>query len=100
MNTVLVQIKAILNSRPLTPMSSDPSDLIAITPSHFLIGRTPLLPSSEVNNDDATRIHSLSHKMRIQTLKGHFWKRYKSEYIAELQKRQKWRRQGEQLTLQ
>lgn len=38
--------------------------------------------------------------MRIQTLKGHFWKRYKSEYIAELQKRQKWRRQEEQLTLE
>ncbi|CAH2109067.1 unnamed protein product [Euphydryas editha] len=99
MNTVLVQIEAILNSRPLTPMSSDPSDLIALTPSHFLIGRTALLPSSEVNNDDATKIHSLSRYMRIQTLKGHFWKLYKSEYIAELQKRQKWRRQGEQLRL-
>lgn len=39
-NTLIVQIESVLNSRPMTPLSSDPQDLSPLTPSHFLIGRT------------------------------------------------------------
>ena len=35
--TLLTQIEAVLNSRPLCPNPSHPRDLIPLTPSHFLI---------------------------------------------------------------
>ena len=39
LSTLFHQIEACLNSRPLTAMSDHATDLQAITPGHFLIGR-------------------------------------------------------------
>ncbi|XP_039309960.1 uncharacterized protein LOC120358767 [Solenopsis invicta] len=44
--TVLTQIEAILNSRPLSPLSNAPDELDMLTPGHFLI-RTSLLSLPE-----------------------------------------------------
>ncbi|XP_018393393.1 PREDICTED: uncharacterized protein LOC108772368 [Cyphomyrmex costatus] len=46
--TVLVQIEACLNSRPLSPLSSNPLDLQPLTPGHFLTG-APLTSLPEVD---------------------------------------------------
>ena len=36
--TLFIQFEAVLNSRPLSSMSSEPKDLEPHTPDHFLIG--------------------------------------------------------------
>lgn len=88
--TVLQQIESILNSRPLSPLSSSPLDVSPLTPGHFLIGR----PLVSLPDPDLTEIkeNRLSKYQRIQQMTQHFWKRWYKEYISELQSRQKWNR--------
>ncbi|XP_050293812.1 uncharacterized protein LOC126734295 [Anthonomus grandis grandis] len=95
--TLLVQIEAVLNSRPLSPLSADPSDYAPLTPSHFLIGR----PVMMVPEADYTELpeNRLSHFEQIQRLQQHFWRRWSLEYISELQQRLKWRTNYDQLNI-
>lgn len=86
--TVVIQIEAILNSRPLTPMTSDPNDLEALTPGHFLIG-VPLTTLPEPGVADSN-INSLKKFRQIQHIQQHFWKRWSCEYLHLLQQRMKW----------
>ena len=88
LNTLLIQIEAIVNSRPISPISSDPDDLMPLTPAHFLIGRSlTSLPESVYQNK---RIPMEQNWKATQSLRAHFWKRWKSEYLNNLQRREKW----------
>lgn len=95
--TLLVQIEAVLNSRPLSPLSNDPSDCTPLTPYHFLIGR----PITTVPDPDFIQVpeNRLSHFQQIQRLQQHFWSRWSLEYVSELQQRTKWRSSHDKLKL-
>lgn len=85
--TLVTQIEACLNSRPLTPLSSDPTDLEPLTPGHFLVG-APLLSLPDSNSNHMSLI---SRWQLIQSLNQQFWKRWSSDYLNELQSKMKWK---------
>lgn len=88
MYTVLAQVEACLNSRPLTPMSNDPADLTALTPGHFLIGDSMLsLPEPDLTS---TKLNKLNRWQFVQQIVQHFWRRWSGEYLSRLQQRPKW----------
>ncbi|XP_058817090.1 uncharacterized protein LOC131680393 [Topomyia yanbarensis] len=54
--TVITQVVAVLNSRPITPISNDPNDFEALTPGYFLVQR-PLTAIAEPNLDSVPTNH-------------------------------------------
>ncbi|XP_048486343.1 uncharacterized protein LOC125490601 [Plutella xylostella] len=95
--TLFTQIEAILNSRPLCPLSSSPNDYQPLTPGHFLIGR-PLLSFPSPNLEDA-KMSRLDRYQRLEHIRQHFWNRWQREYVTEMQQRQKWRIPTRQLQI-
>lgn len=86
--TVLVRIEAALNSRPLTALSEDPTDMTALTPGHFISGGQIVRPlGPKVADVPINRLDSWEtmHKVEQQ-----FWQRWSADYLNELQKRNKW----------
>ena len=95
--TLLTEIEACLNSRPLSELSSDPNDLECLTPGHFLIG-APLSALPERNILD----EKLNFNKRwdlIKRVNQHFWKRWSLEYVSRLQTRFKWKKVSENLKI-
>ncbi|XP_011866742.1 PREDICTED: uncharacterized protein LOC105561401 [Vollenhovia emeryi] len=89
MITVLSQVEAMMNSRPITPLSDDPRDLDALTPAHFLIGSAMAsLPEPDLQE---TPISKLSRWQHVELLRQRFWSRWQTEYLATCQQRFKWK---------
>ncbi|XP_044766482.1 uncharacterized protein LOC123322598 isoform X2 [Coccinella septempunctata] len=88
--TLLVRIEAVLNSRPICPLTSCPNDLPPLTPAHFLLGRAgTAVPEGTVMHLPENR---LSQFQLVQKVYEQFWSRWQREYVSELQTRQKWTR--------
>ncbi|CAK1597420.1 unnamed protein product [Parnassius mnemosyne] len=88
MHTLLCQIEAVLNSRPLCILSSDAQDPLPLTPSHFLIGE-PLTAIPDVSLVDENPGRLFRWRL-IQQSVQHFWKKWSLEYLHEIQQRGKW----------
>ncbi|XP_061177765.1 uncharacterized protein LOC133186550 [Saccostrea echinata] len=92
LTTLFCEVEAILNGRPLTPTSDNPSDLSALTPNHLLLLRSgetcPPGTFSQMDNYVRRRWR------QIQYLADIFWRRWIKEYLPLLQSRQMWLKEG------
>ncbi|XP_029166034.1 uncharacterized protein LOC114936867 [Nylanderia fulva] len=87
--TLLTQVEFCLNSRPIAPMSDDPSDLSPLTPAHFLIGTSLIaVPEESVLNLKKSRLNCWQ---RVQRMHEQFWRIWSRDYLHTLQQRYKWR---------
>ncbi|CAL8125361.1 unnamed protein product [Orchesella dallaii] len=87
--TALKAVENIVNSRPLTYVSTDPDDPESLTPNHFLRGGSDCGPSFPVTLDDSDEFGRKQWKI-AQLLANQFWDRWTKEYLPELIRRQKW----------
>lgn len=87
LSTVVSKIEAILNSRPITPISNDPNDLSSLTAGHFLIGR-PLISKA-----DSNLLHTPCNRLQrwqiVTKIQQTFWDRWSRDYLNQLQVRTK-----------
>ena len=93
LQTTFCLVEQSLNARPLTAVSSDPNEIEALTPNHFLIGqRSVSFPSI------ATDEHFDHRKcyLRAQGYANAIWTRWLREYVPTLNKRRKWHTPTEQ----
>ena len=88
LTTLMAEVMAMMNARPLVPVSVDPEMPTLLTPAMLLTQKiSPLLPPhGDFNQEDLHR----NQWRQVQCLADTFWKRWRMEYLATLQKRRKW----------
>lgn len=91
MSTVLSQIEACLNSRPISKGSDSGDAPEALTPGHFLVSE-PLVLVPDSNYTSST-VSSLRRWQLTQKLVQDFWRRWSSEYLTQFYHRYKWAHQ-------
>lgn len=86
-STLLNQVEACVNSRPLTLIDSS-ENVQPLTPGHFLVGE-PLVTVPQPDLTD-TKITSLDRWNLLQKFMQTIWQRWQIEYLTTLQNRYKW----------
>ena len=89
LQSAFIGAKALINSRPLTYQSADPTDDAPLTPNHFLIGQLGGAYAPDVI--DKTHNDHTKRWRRVQELIRHYWARWLKEWVPALNARVKWR---------
>ncbi|KAI7808136.1 hypothetical protein IRJ41_016509 [Triplophysa rosa] len=85
--TLMAEVTAIINARPLIPVSNDPEDPFILSPSMLLTQKTGVPPPP----GDFTDKDLLTKQWRqVQSLANKFWNRWSQEYLPTLQRHKKW----------
>ena len=92
--TVVTELEATINDRPLTYASGDKDDLEPITPSMLLYGRRlvtyPHLIDDDVESDPDYTERAGEMRVRLDYVTkifNHLWKRWSSEYLTFLRQK-------------
>jgi hypothetical protein len=97
LQTVITEVEALLNGRPLTHLGVDPDDPLPLTPNHFLIGQAvPRIPSDILAPEEMT---SKRRWRAAQAIVDQFWRRWMKEYVPSLIERRKWLRHRRNLKI-
>lgn len=88
MCTLLSQVEAVVNARPICAMSNDPNDIQPLTPAHFL-NMVPMELAPENDLMDVKENY-LSRWQLVQKIFQNFWIQWKNDYLNQLQLRNKW----------
>lgn len=88
LTTLMAEVCAIINARPMVPVSTDPENPRILSPSM-------LLTQKSVNVDNAFPDLDIKDAYKsgwkcAQVLAEQFWKRWRKEYVQSLQYRRKW----------
>lgn len=83
--TLIIEVEAVLNSRPLAYLSSEDVEE-PLTPSHLLVGyRILTLPDPTIPDDPDYSPEGMTRRMsHLSRVLKHFWNRWKKEYLLEL----------------
>ena len=91
--TLLCNIEACLNSRPIAPLNDDLTSCEALTSGHFLIGNAlTSIPSPSVLDINEAR---LSRWQLMHAKYEQFWNLWSLDYLNNLQQRSKWRNRSD-----
>jgi hypothetical protein len=85
LTTVLVEIEATVNSRPLVNISSDPEDQVILTPAH-LISDEPAasLPAIEDAPSPVRKEEFRRRWLYRKRVLSSFWRMWRNEYLLQL----------------
>lgn len=85
LTTILTEIEALINSRPLTFSYDSHEEPAVLTRSHFICGkRLTVLPQAEGGHVNSTRVEILKFWAHRQRVMDNFWTRWSKEYLLNL----------------
>lgn len=85
--TLMAEVTAIMNARPLVPVSNDPENSFILTPSMLLTQKVGVPPPP---GDFTDRDLFTKQWQQVQALSNLFWSRWRQVYLSTLQNCKKW----------
>lgn len=86
--TILTEVEAVVNSRPITFTHTSSEEPVPLSPSHFLIGQrlTALPPAVSMTSavPDVSKAQLVKRWRYRQRIVNMFWCRWRKEYLLEL----------------
>ena len=97
LQTVLSEVEAVVNSRPLVYVGDDVNSTLTLTPAHFLSQNqhtgVPVLDTEGIGNDPDFHVQLSSHEKLLDNWKrgqshlNRFWEIWSNEYLLSLRER-------------